>query len=165
MFMLCCISLNPSPLERGRTTDPLSNRSLQNSLAFLLEFWVLLTKLPQKHFGRLKIKICGNEHSFLIYFSPEKHSRHDLQCKTNECFCEKCNTRLKQNNTTTFLLNYYLSKYAPHMLDVFSTENLSIQHKTLIGLEDQFDLHRLLSFYENNCTLRLVFLVMFFSEG
>ena len=51
------------------------------------------------------------------------------------------------------------------MLDVFSTENLSIQNKTLIGLEDQFDLHRLLSFYENNCTLRLVFLVMFFSEG
>ena len=30
------------------------------------------------------------------------------------------------------------------MLDVFSTENLSIHHKILIDLKDQFDLHKLL---------------------
>ena len=30
--------------------------SLQNSLEFSLEFWVLLTKLPKKYFGRLKFK-------------------------------------------------------------------------------------------------------------
>ena len=47
------------------------------------------------------------------------------------------------------------------MLDVFSTENLSIHYKILTGLKDQFHL-----LYENNtCTLRLVFLLMFFGEG
>ena len=30
------------------------------------------------------------------------------------------------------------------MLDVFSTENLSIHHKILLDLKDQFDLHKLL---------------------
>ena len=30
------------------------------------------------------------------------------------------------------------------MPDVFSTENLSIQYKILIGLKDQFDLYKLL---------------------
>ena len=30
------------------------------------------------------------------------------------------------------------------MLDVFSTENLSIHRKTLIGIKDQFNLHILL---------------------
>ena len=30
------------------------------------------------------------------------------------------------------------------MLDVFSTENLSIHQKILIDLKDQFDLHKLL---------------------
>ena len=30
------------------------------------------------------------------------------------------------------------------MLDVFSTENLSIRYKLLIGIKDQFDLHKLL---------------------
>ena len=39
------------------------------------------------------------------------------------------------------------------MLDVFSTENLSIQHKKLIGLKDQFDLHKLLSICHENKTL------------
>ena len=29
----------------------------------------------------------------------------------------------------------------------FSTENLSIHFKILIGLKDQFDLHKLLSFF------------------
>ena len=53
------------------------------------------------------------------------------------------------------------------MLDAFSTENLSIRHKILIGLKDQFDLHDLLQFFNENktCTLRLVFLLMFFREG
>ena len=50
------------------------------------------------------------------------------------------------------------------MLDVFSTENLSINHKLLIGIKGQFDLHKLLEIcYENEtCTLRLVFLLIFF---
>ena len=30
------------------------------------------------------------------------------------------------------------------MLDLFSTENLSIYQKILIGLKDQFDLHKFL---------------------
>ena len=30
------------------------------------------------------------------------------------------------------------------MLDALSTTNLSIHHKILIGLEDQFDLHKFL---------------------
>ena len=53
------------------------------------------------------------------------------------------------------------------MPDVFSTENLSIHHKILVGLKDQFDLHKLLLFfYENKtCTLRFMFLLMFFGEG
>ena len=53
------------------------------------------------------------------------------------------------------------------MLDVFSADNLSIHHKILIGLEDQFDLHKLLWFFYVNktCTLRLVFLLMFLGEG
>ena len=50
------------------------------------------------------------------------------------------------------------------MPDAFSTENVSIHHNILVGLQ-KFDLHKLL-FYENKtCTLRLVFLLMFFSEG
>ena len=70
----------------------------------------------------------------------------------------KYNTRLKCNNATPFLLNNYLLKCAQHMLDVFSAENLSIHHKILIGVKDQFDLHKLLYFfYENKtCTLRLL---------
>ena len=45
------------------------------------------------------------------------------------------------------------------MLDVFSTEKVSIHYKMLIVVKDQFDLHKLLAiFFENNtCTLRLVF--------
>ena len=31
-----------------------------------------------------------------------------------------------------------------HILAVFSTENLSIHHKILIGIKDPFDLHKLL---------------------
>ena len=53
-------------------------------------------------------------------------------------------TGLKYNNTTPFLLNNYLLKCAQHILDVFSTENLPIHRKILIGLKDQFDLHKLL---------------------
>ena len=54
------------------------------------------------------------------------------------------------------------------MLDACSTENLSIQHKILIDLKDQFDLHKLtvIFFYKNKtCTLRLVSLLMFIGEG
>ena len=40
------ISLNSSPLEGDHTTDTLPQRSLQNDLDILLEFWVLLTKIP-----------------------------------------------------------------------------------------------------------------------
>ena len=50
------------------------------------------------------------------------------------------------------------------MLDVFSTKNLSIHHKILISIKDQFDLQKLLKIFNENktCTLRLVFLLMFF---
>ena len=51
----------------------------------------------------------------------------------------KYNTRLKYNNTTPFSLNNYLLKCVQHMPDVFSTENLSIHYKILIGLKDQLD--------------------------
>ena len=52
------------------------------------------------------------------------------------------------------------------MLDVFSTKNLSIYHKILIDLKDQFDLHKILQTFNENktCTLRLVFL-LFFGKG
>ena len=50
------LSLNPSPLEGGCTADPLPKRSPQKGLEVLLEFWVLLAKLPQKHFDRLSLK-------------------------------------------------------------------------------------------------------------
>ena len=38
-------------------------------------------------------------------------------------------------------------KFAQHMLNVFFTENLSIPHKILIGLKDQFDLPKLQYFF------------------
>ena len=47
-------------------------------------------------------------------------------------------------NTTIQLVNNYLLKCPQHMLDVFSTENLSLHHKILIGIKNQFDLHKLL---------------------
>ena len=67
-----------------------------------------------------------------------------MQCKPNDFFYVKCNTRPKYNNITSFLLNNYLLKRAQHKVDVFSTENLSIQHKILIGIKNQFDLHKVL---------------------
>ena len=67
-------------------------------------------------------------------------TRHDLQCKPNDCFYVKYNSRLEYNNTTPFLFNNFLLKCAQNMLDVVSIENLSIDHKILIGLKDQFEL-------------------------
>ena len=109
-----------------------------DSLEFSPEFWFLFTKLPDKHFVRLKFKICG--------------------------FCVKYDTRVKHNNTTPFSLNNYLLKCVPN---AFSTKNLSIHSKIRIGLEDQFDLHNLLQyFYKNkNCKLRLIFLLIIFGKG
>ena len=45
----------------------------------------------------------------------------------------------------------------------FSTENLSIHFKILIDLKDQFDLHKLQSFFyeKKTCT----FLLIFFGKG
>ena len=87
----------------------------------------------------------------MFFFNPFQPSvafhietTHDLQCKLNDCFYVRYKTTLKYNNATLFLLNNYLLKCAQRMLDVFSTENLSIQHKILIGIKDQFDLHKLL---------------------
>ena len=60
MLMLCRISLNPFPLEGGRTTDPLPRRSFHNGLEFWVDFWVLLAKPPEKHCGRVKFKIYSN---------------------------------------------------------------------------------------------------------
>ena len=57
----------------------------------------------------------------------------------NDWFYMKYNARLKYCNTTPFLLNNYFLKYAEHMLNVFSTENLSIHHKKLKGLKDLDD--------------------------
>ena len=120
MLMLHCISLKSSPLEGGLKL-PLTNRRLQNGLEFSLEFRVLLTKLPYKHFVRLKFKICG--------------------------FYVKYNTRLKYNNTTPFFLNNYLLKCVQPIPDSFSTGNLSIHYKILKGLKDQFGLRKLLQFF------------------
>ena len=50
----------------------------------------------------------------------------------------------KFKNTTTFLPDNYLIKCAKHMLNTFSTINLSTQHKILTGLKDRFDLHKIL---------------------
>ena len=48
------------------------------------------------------------------------------------------------------------------MPDVFSTENLSFHCKIIIGLKEQFDLHKLLYFFMK---IRPVFLLVFFDEG
>ena len=57
-------------------------------------------------------------------------------------------------------------KCVQHMPDVFSPDNLSVHYKILIGLKDQFDLHKVLqSFYEKKtCTLQLIFLLIFFGK-
>ena len=100
-----------------------------------------VSKTSLEIFWQTKLKICGNEYSFFNPFEPSvafhRETRHDLQCKPNGCFYVKYKSRLKYNNTTPFLLNNYLLKYAQHMLGVFSTENLSIHHKILIGIKDQ----------------------------
>ena len=141
MLILCWIALNPSAFEGERRLILLQNAFSRMTWNFRLNFLVLLTKLDQKHFGRLKFKICG--------------------------FYVKYNTRLKYNNIAPFLLHNYLLKCARHMLDVLSTENLPIHHKILTGLKDQFDLHKLLYFFHESktCILRLIFLLMFFGEG
>ena len=78
----------------------------------------------------------------MVAFHTE--TRHDLQCKPNDCCYVKYNTGLKCLDITPFLLNNYLVKCDQHVLDVFLTENLSIYHKILIGLKGKFDLHKLL---------------------
>ena len=102
--------------------------------------------------------------SFQLSVALHIETRHDSQCKPNDCFYVKYNIKLKYNNTTPFLPDNYLLKCAQAMLDVFSTENLSIYHKIFIGIKDQFDLHKFLSlFYEyKTCTLQLIFLLVFF---
>ena len=103
MLMLCFISTNTLPLEGWRTTD-LSKHSLQNGWELSLEFWVLLTKLPWKYFGRLKFKICDNEYSLLTNFRPVQHSiqKPGINCSANQMtvFYVKYNTRLKWVNLT-----------------------------------------------------------------
>ena len=135
MLMLCWISLKPLPLDGGRTTDSFPNRSLQNSFEFLLEFEVLL-KIFLETFCRLEINPLESSVAFHV------ETRHDLRCKPNDCFYVKYSNRLKYNNATPFLLNN--QKCAKPILDVFSTENLSMHHKILIGLKGQFDLHKIL---------------------
>ena len=101
-------------------------------------------------------------------------TRHDLQCKLIDFFYVKYNTGLKCNDAMLILLNNYLLKGAQHMLGVWKSIsfviywNLSVIYwksinKILIGLKDQFDIHKLLYiFYENKtCTLQLVFLLIF----
>ena len=79
----------------------------------------------------------------------------------------KNNIRLKYNNTTPSSFNNYLLKCVQHVPDVFSTENLSIHYKILIGLKHQFDLHKLRQFFNENksCTLGLIFLLICFGNG
>ena len=48
MFMLCWISLNPSPLRRGCTKDPLPKPSLQGFLGFLLETFLTDSSLKSE---------------------------------------------------------------------------------------------------------------------
>ena len=69
MLMLRRISLNPFPLEGGRTTDPLPLHSFHYGLEFLLDFWVLRAKPPEKHCGRVKFKIYSNDYSLLTHLS------------------------------------------------------------------------------------------------
>ena len=53
------------------------------------------------------------------------------------------NKQFSKLNNYLIILKKYLLKCAQHMPDFFSTENLSIHHKILIGLKDRFDLHKL----------------------
>ena len=91
-------------------------------------------------------------------------------CSANQMIVSilKYNTRLKYNNATPLLLNKYLLKCTHHMLDVLLLKITQFNISTLlpIGLKDQSDLHKILYiFYESKtCTLRLVFLPMFFGE-
>ena len=41
-----------------------------------------------------------------------------------------------------FFLNDYFLKYAQHMVDVFSTGNISMHHRINIGIKDQYDLYK-----------------------
>ena len=70
-------------------------------------------------------------------------TRHGLQWKPKDCFYVKYNTRLKYSKSKPFFFNNYLLKCAQHILDVFSTENLSIHHKILIDLKGRFNLRKL----------------------
>ena len=55
-------TLNPLPLEGGRTTDPRPKLNLHNGLQISLEFWVLLTILADSS--------LANQYSLLTHFSP-----------------------------------------------------------------------------------------------
>ena len=134
----------PKPFAiRGRAFNWPSPKT-QSPEWFGIFAWIFgpVSKTSPKTFWQTKLKICCNE------FQIE--TRHDLQCEPNDCFYMKYNTRLKYNNTTSFPLNNFLLKCAQHMLDVFPTENLSIHPKILIGIKNQFDLHKLLYIFSWN---------------
>ena len=150
---------------RSRASNWPSPRT-QSPEWFEIFAWILgsVSKTSLETFWQTELKICGNEYSLLILCSIPYRNQAWFAVQTKWYFYVKYNTRLKYNNATPFFLNNYLLKCAQHMLDVSSTENLSLHHKILIGIKNHFDLHKLLQiFYENKiCTLRLVFLLMFF---
>ena len=108
--------------------------------------------------------------NFRLSFSSCRQNflRNILSDRSLKSVVSMWNTTLRWNTeNNTFFSHHYLLKCIQHMPDVFSTENLSIHYKILIGLKDQFDLHKLLQFfYENKtCTLRLIYLMILFGKG
>ena len=72
---------------------------------------ILLTRIPQKHIGKVKFKILWQRIFYFNLFQPSVALHIETsQCKPNVCFYVKYNTRLRYN-TTPFLLNNYLLKW------------------------------------------------------
>ena len=113
MLMLCWISLTPSPLERRRKLT-LSKKTQSPKWLGILA-WSLgpVAKISLETFCQTKFKICR--------------------------FYVKNNTRLKYSNTTLFLLNKCLLKCVQHRIDVFPTENLSIQNSLYLAVSISTD--------------------------
>ena len=67
MLRLCPISISLLPLEGGCIVVLLLQRKLQNGSEFLLETWILSTKLLSKHFHTRKQKIWSKWCSTVAY--------------------------------------------------------------------------------------------------
>lgn len=67
MLRLCPISISLLPSEGGCIVVPLLQRKIQKSSEFLLETWILSTKLLSKHFHTRKQKIWSKWCSTVAY--------------------------------------------------------------------------------------------------